>query len=179
MNRNTAKWLVITGVPLAAVVVTAMVFYTTQTLRNFTTVGQPQSSTDAKVAADIERVLTLHLSALGPGDPVYERYGQFQSLSKVQTYRDGPYYQNVVNLDFVATAHFAQADARLTMGINQGPAPAITQLQMYPDPQWRADNPQQAGTLQLVGNELWQVSPGSGRAPCTLDAWAVHPDFEP
>ncbi len=138
--------------------------------------GGGLSQTDRRIGVDIEAALTAHLSGLGPGDPVYDRYGSFTRLSNVSVTRPNYAWKLVERLDFSATAHFAHADALLSLGITHGSTPAITRLETHPSPQWRAANPQQAGTLQKVGNELWQVAPNS-QSRCTIDGWAVHPSY--
>ena len=87
-------------------------------------------------------------------DPIYDRYGAFQRLSAVSYKRADHGYRLVERVDFSAVAHFANADAAVSLGVSNGPAVAITRLEEMPTEQWRTQNLQNAGTLQKRGNEF-------------------------
>jgi len=87
-------------------------------------------------------------------------------------------WQLVVRLDWSATAHFEKAQARITLGIDQGETLAIQRLEMHASEELRREHPEIAGELVLIDGGLWCVGEKyNSKGRCTIDGWATHPDF--
>lgn len=111
-----------------------------------------------------------------PSDAEIARhYGRFEKFTNLRWERPNYLGQLVQRLDFLATAHFAQAQAEIHLVIVRGDA-VIVRLEMNPSDQWRRENPLIAGQLEIHGDELWHVQT-TGRARCTITGTANHPQF--
>ncbi|MEZ5329241.1 MAG: hypothetical protein R3F19_29685 [Verrucomicrobiales bacterium] len=139
------------------------------------TTGKNQTAHDQQIGDDIEMAISNHLSQLKQGDPIYDRYGPFEKLTKVTVRRPAP-FSLVERLDFESVAQFERADALVEVTIGRGPSVGVT-LDETPSEEWRRNNPSQTGTIQKRGNELWHIMKNGNSSLCSIRGGASHPDF--
>ena len=131
------------------------------------------------LSSKLNMLVTSKLRGLAEDDDITHRYGRFIKLTDVSWNRPSYMWQLVVRLDWSATAHFDKAQARITLGIDQGETLAIQRLEMHPSEELlRRERPEIAGELVLIDGELWCVDEKhTSKGRCTIEGRARHPDF--